>query len=115
MSGQKQHVDIKRKLTLRQKLIDKAGNLLGACYIPFIGEGDIASALYNKKLIYGADNDSEKTLRRSHRPTSTRIVTHTIPSGASLRGLELALRASLFSPMARNRPFYAPGTQKIMV
>ncbi len=55
MSEQKQHVDIKRKLTLRQTLIDKAGSLPGAAYIPFIREGDIAAALYREKRIYGAD------------------------------------------------------------
>ena len=54
---QKQHVDIQRKIKLRQQLLEKAGTLPGACYIPFIGEGDIAVALYSDKKIYGADID----------------------------------------------------------
>ena len=53
MSDKKQHVNIGRKLKLRQQLMEKAGNLPGACYIPFIGEGDIAAALYSDKRIYG--------------------------------------------------------------
>lgn len=56
---QKQHVDIQRKIKLRQQLLTKAGHLQGAYYIPFIGEGDIATALYIGKKIYGADIDSK--------------------------------------------------------
>lgn len=56
--SQKQHVDIQRKIKLRQQLLEKAGKLTGACYIPFIGEGDIAVALYSDNKIYGADIDS---------------------------------------------------------
>jgi len=53
----KQHVDISRKLKLRKQLMEKVGKLTGAFYIPFIGEGDIAVALYSKNKIYGADID----------------------------------------------------------
>ena len=52
---QKQHVDIQRKLKLRQTLLEKLGDPPGAYYIPFIGEGDIAVELYREKKIYGAD------------------------------------------------------------
>lgn len=52
---QKQHVDYQRKIKLRQTLIEKAGILTGAYYIPFIGEGDIAVELYSSNKIYGAD------------------------------------------------------------
>jgi len=57
MPEKKQHVDIQRKIKLRQILLEKAGRLPGACYIPFIGEGDIAAALYSDKKIYGADTN----------------------------------------------------------
>ena len=57
MAGQKQHVNIQRKLKLRAALIEKAGNPQGACYVPFIGEGDIAAELYAGKKIFGADID----------------------------------------------------------
>ena len=57
MPEKKQHVDIQRKIKLRQTLLDKAGHLQGAYYIPFIGEGDIAAALYSDKKIYGADTN----------------------------------------------------------
>lgn len=55
MTEQKQHVDYHRKIRLRRQLLEKAGELTGAFYIPFIGEGDIAVDLYNKNKIYGAD------------------------------------------------------------
>lgn len=51
----KQQVELHRKLRLRMELMEKAGELTGAFYIPFIGEGDIAVALYNKNDVYGAD------------------------------------------------------------
>ena len=56
---QKQHVDIYRKLKLRKALIEKAGKLQGAFYIPFIGEGDIAAELYTGHRIFGADIKAE--------------------------------------------------------
>jgi len=58
MAGKVQSTDIHRKIKLRKTLLEKAGKLTGACYIPFIGEGDIAVALYSGKSIYGADTDS---------------------------------------------------------
>lgn len=75
MSGQKQHVDIKRKLTLRQRLMDKAGTLPGACYIPFIGEGDIAAALYSEKRIYGADTNSAMVKKAQAKLPDAEIIT----------------------------------------
>lgn len=54
---QKQHIEFHRKITLRKGLMEKAGQLTDAFYIPFIGEGDIAVALYSDKNIYGADID----------------------------------------------------------
>lgn len=54
----KQHVEFNRKIKLRKELMEKAGKLTGAFYIPFIGEGDIAVALYSKNKIYGADISS---------------------------------------------------------
>ncbi len=42
---QKQSVDIHRKLLLRKELLGKAGELAGAFYVPFIGDGDIAVEL----------------------------------------------------------------------
>jgi hypothetical protein len=58
--AQQQHVDIHRKINLRKILIDKAGELKGAFYIPFIGNGDIAIELYKNHKIYGADLDGDR-------------------------------------------------------
>ena len=57
---QKQHAEIHRKLQLRKTLLDKAPELPGAFYIPFIGDGDIAAALYKEHKIYGADIDPKR-------------------------------------------------------
>ena len=56
---QKQHVDLFRKISLRKNLIGKVGDLTGAFYIPFIGDGDIAVKLYRDHKIYGADLDAD--------------------------------------------------------
>jgi hypothetical protein len=74
MSGQKQHVDIHRKLTLRQTLIDKAGNLPGAYYVPFIGEGDIAVALYGGKRVFGADTSAAMVKTARERLPDAQII-----------------------------------------
>jgi len=50
---QKQHADLFKKILLRRNLIAKVGE--GACYVPFIGDGDIAVELYANRKIYGAD------------------------------------------------------------
>lgn len=57
MAEKKQHVEFQRKIKIRKTLLEKAGKSTGAYYIPFIGEGDIAAALYSDKQIYGADID----------------------------------------------------------
>jgi len=56
----KQHVEFQRKIKLRKGLIEKAGKLTGAYYVPFIGDGDIACELYQGNKIYGADIDPER-------------------------------------------------------
>ena len=71
----KQHVDIQRKLKLRTQLLEKAGRLPGACYIPFIGDGDIAVELYRDKKIYGADNDPERVKTAQSRLPDANIIT----------------------------------------
>ena len=45
-SKKKQHVEVQRKIKLRKELIEKAGKLIGACYVSFNGDGDIAFELY---------------------------------------------------------------------
>lgn len=52
-AGQKQHVQIERKLKLRRRLLADA--VEGAAYCPYLGEGDIAAALYSDRLIYGVE------------------------------------------------------------
>ena len=59
-SKKKQHVEFQRKIKLRKGLMEKAGKLAGACYVPFIGDGDIACELYQGNKIYGADIDPER-------------------------------------------------------
>ncbi len=59
-SEKKQHVEFQRKIKLRKGLIEKAGKLAGAYYVPFIGDGDIACELYQGNKIYGADIDPER-------------------------------------------------------
>lgn len=45
--GQKQHVDAFRKIALRRELLRYA--VPGAAYVPFCGDGDIASQLYYQR------------------------------------------------------------------
>ncbi len=71
---QKQHVDIHRKLSLRKTLLEKAGNLEGAFYVPFIGDGDIADALYQDRKIFGADNDPARVETAKTRLPDAEIV-----------------------------------------
>ena len=58
MAGQKQHVDLHRKLLLRKALLRRASE--GAVYVPFCGDGDIAAALYIDRPIYAADLDPKR-------------------------------------------------------
>lgn len=74
MAGQKQHVDIQRKITLRKALIEKAGNLPGAYYIPFIGEGDIATAIYTDKRLFGADTNPAMVKKAKERLPDAEII-----------------------------------------
>ena len=64
-SGKKQHVDLWRKLRLRQRLLAQAWP--GAVYVPFIGDGDIAAELYAGRRIYGADRDPERVASAQRR------------------------------------------------
>ena len=57
-SVQRQHVDMYRKVLLRRRLLRKA--VEGAPYVPFIGDGDLAVALYQDRRIYGADIDEDR-------------------------------------------------------
>ena len=70
---QKQHVDIRRKI--RTKLLEKAGRLTGAFYIPFIGEGDIAVELYGDHKIFGADKNSTFVKEARKRLPKAEIIT----------------------------------------
>lgn len=72
--AQKQHVDIQRKIKIRAKLLEKAGRLPGAFYIPFIGEGDIAAVLYSDKKIYGADTNKTMVKTAKGRLPSAEII-----------------------------------------
>lgn len=56
--GQKQHVELHRKVGLRRHLCQWATN--GAAYVPFIGDGDIASQLYTDRPVFGADLDEQR-------------------------------------------------------
>ena len=58
MADQKQHVLMFRKLLLRRHLLRWARE--GPAYVPFIGDGDIAAALYGSRRVYGADLDPER-------------------------------------------------------
>ncbi len=71
---QKQPVDINRKLVLRKTLMEKAGSLSGAFYVPFIGDGDIAVELYQGHKIYGADLDSERVATAKSRLPDAEII-----------------------------------------
>ena len=50
---QKQHVEEFKKILLRKRLMIHA--IDGACYVPFIGDADIATEIYTDRKIYGAD------------------------------------------------------------
>ena len=58
MTVRKQHVDFYRKLLLRKRLCSKAVD--GAVYVPFVGDGDLAVALYADRPIYAADIDPKR-------------------------------------------------------
>lgn len=74
-AGKKQHVEFQRKVRLRKELIEKAGELAGAYYVPFIGDGDIACELYQGNKIYGADIDPERVEVAKSRLKDAEIIT----------------------------------------
>lgn len=55
----KQHVDFYRKLKPRRALLRQAVPKKPV-YVPFIGDGDIAAALYRDRDIFGADLDADR-------------------------------------------------------
>ncbi len=74
-SEKKQHVEFQRKIKLRKGLIEKAGKLTGAYYVPFIGDGDIACELYQGNKIYGADINPERVEVAKSRLKDAEIIT----------------------------------------
>lgn len=71
-TGQKQHVDLFRKILLRRKLLAYA--VKGAAYVPFIVDGDIAAELYADRLIYGADLDEKRVMTARKRFKQCQII-----------------------------------------
>ena len=68
--GQKQHVDMWRKVRLRRRVLTELEDA-GAAYVPFIGDGDIAVALYADRMVYGADIDPDRiAIVESRLPTA---------------------------------------------
>lgn len=70
-AGQKQHVQLFRKLRMRRRLVEEA--IDGAAYVPYIGEGDIAAELYSERQVYGVDLQ-EKFLGVAKRRLNGRFV-----------------------------------------
>lgn len=54
-AGQKQHVDLPRKLGQRRRLLELVAP--GAAYVPFCGDGDIAAEVYADREVWAADLD----------------------------------------------------------
>jgi hypothetical protein len=65
MTGQKQHIDLFKKLLLRKALLK--GQTVSNIYVPFIGEGDISFELYRNYRIFGADLDPARAKTASER------------------------------------------------
>lgn len=57
-NSQKQHVDMHRKVMLRRELLPLAAD--GAVYVPFCGDGDIATEVYGNRVVYAADIDKAR-------------------------------------------------------
>ncbi len=72
MTGQKQHVELHRKLMLRRQLLKL--HKPERIYVPFIGDGDIAAELYKGMEVYGADIDPERVRTASSRFPDCTIV-----------------------------------------
>ena len=71
-SGQKQHVEIYRKIMLRRRLMKAVPP--GAAFVPFIGDGDIAAELYHDRVIWGADLDAERVAKANNRLPGNNII-----------------------------------------
>jgi hypothetical protein len=57
---QEQNVLSFRKLLMRRHILRWLAGRPGAFYVPFMGDGDIADALYRGRAIYGADLDPDR-------------------------------------------------------
>jgi hypothetical protein len=55
---QQQHVEMYRKVLLRRRLLRWSRE--GPVYVPFIGDGDIAEAVYGGRPLFGADLDPDR-------------------------------------------------------
>lgn len=74
MTGQKQHVDLFRKIRLRDKLLKLNTERNPVAYVPFIGDGDLAVRHYSGFRVYGADLDPERVAIARPRVTGHVIV-----------------------------------------
>jgi hypothetical protein len=70
--GQKQHVDIHRKIALRKRLLSPSPT--GNAYVPFIGDGDMADQFYRGMHIYGADIDPARVATATARLPGATII-----------------------------------------
>lgn len=61
-----------RKVLLRKRLLTWA--LDGPAYVPFIGDGDIAAALYTDRTVYGADLDFDRVAIAESRIPNGQII-----------------------------------------
>lgn len=57
---------------LRRRCLAEA--MLGAVYVPFIGDGDLAVALYRDRMVYGADIDSTRIATAASRISHGSII-----------------------------------------
>ena len=96
---QKQHIDIHRKLGLRKNLMEKAGDLAGAFYVPFIGDGDIAVELYQGRKIYGADLDGDRVKTAQARLPDAKILQADCDA-YPFRGQDIEYSLADFDPFA---------------
>jgi len=71
---QKQHVDYHRKTALRKRLLGSVSLAEYTMYVPFIGDGDIASDLYKEATIYGADIEWERVTTALERLPQAKII-----------------------------------------
>ena len=74
MSGKKQHVQMFRKIALRRKIMELSEITSGNIFVPFIGDGDIASQMYPGFRVYGADLDPARVRMAEGRINGQAIV-----------------------------------------